>query len=76
MVQWGKKHATGNVPLGIFEDPVGPPTYLLAREADVTVLLSVNQKVAANFAFRAGELNDTAIAAIMTAVPKLLEKKE
>lgn len=76
VVQWGKKHATGNVPLGIFGDPVGPPTYLLAGEADITVILSVNQKVRANFAFRAGELNDSAIKAILKTIPKLLEKKE
>src|SRR5581483_3634797 len=62
VVRWGKQHAISNVPLGIFEDTVGPPTYLLAREADVTVLLAVKQKVVANFAYRAGELDDTAVA--------------
>src|SRR5437870_12413776 len=41
VVQWGQKQATGKVPLAVFEDVVGPPTYLLHREADVTVLLSV-----------------------------------
>jgi hypothetical protein len=76
VVQWSKKHATGNVPLGVFEDPVGPPTYLLAREADVTVLLSVKQKVIANFAFRAGELNDAAVGGIMNAVPKIVGEKK
>jgi hypothetical protein len=71
VVQWGKQHAISNVPLGIFEDTVGPPTYLLAREADVTVLLAVKQKVLANFAFRAGELNEAAIAEILRTVPRL-----
>jgi hypothetical protein len=28
VVQWSKDHATGSVPLAIFEDTVGPPTYL------------------------------------------------
>lgn len=74
VVKWGQKHATGNVPLGVFEDQVGPPTYLLSREADVTVLLSVKQRVVANFAFRAGELNDAAIAAIIKTVPKITAK--
>ena len=57
VVQWAQKHAIKRVPLGIFEDTVGPPAYLLHKDAEVTVLLSVRQKVVANFAFRAGELN-------------------
>jgi hypothetical protein len=75
VVQWSQKHAIRNVPLGIFEDTVGPPAYLLARDADVTVLLAVKQRVVANFAFRAGELNDTAIDAIVKAVPKIAVAK-
>jgi Domain of Unknown Function (DUF1080) len=71
VVQWSQTHAIKHVPLGIFEDTVGPPTYLLAREADVTVLLSLKQRVAANFAFRKGELNDAAIDAILTAIPTI-----
>ena len=73
VVQWSKQHATGGVPLAIFEDQVGPPTYLLNREADVTVLLSVKQKVVANFAFRKGELNDQAIEQIIKTAPRLVK---
>jgi hypothetical protein len=76
VVAWGQKHAIKNVPLGIFEDTVGPPAYLLARDADVTVLLSVKQRVAANFAFRAGELNDTTIDAIVNMIPKIVTVKK
>jgi hypothetical protein len=75
VVQWAKQHAISNVPLGIYEDTVGPPTYLLARDADVTVLLAVKQKVAFNFAYRQGELDDAAIAEIVKAVPKLIAVK-
>jgi len=71
VVDWAKKNGVGNVPLGVFEDTVGPPTYLLSAEADVTILLAVKQKVAVNYAFRKGELTDQAIAAIITAVPKI-----
>jgi hypothetical protein len=71
VVAWSKKHALRNVPLGVFEDVVGPPSYLLARDADVTVLLSVKQKVVRNFPFRAGELNDERIADILKAVPEI-----
>lgn len=75
IVEWAKKNATGNVPLMVFEDVVGPPAYLLSREADVTVLLAVKQKVVANFAYRAGELNDAAIDAIVAALPKVTAAK-
>ncbi len=76
VVDWGQRHAVGTVPLGVFEDLTGPPSYLLNREADVTVLLSVKQKVAANFAFRAGELDEAAIGEIMKALPRIVEKKK
>ena len=76
VVEWGKKHAIRNVPLGIFEDTVGPPAYLLARDADVTVLLSVKQRVVANFAFRADELNDAAIESILKTVPRIAAAKK
>lgn len=72
VVQWSKKNATGNVPLGIFDDVVGPPTYLLAREADVTILLSVKQRVVANFAYRAGEFSEAAVADVLKSLPRIL----
>jgi hypothetical protein len=75
VVKWSKKYATGTVPLGVFEDELGPPAYLLARDADVTVLLAVRQKVVGNFAFRAGELGDAAVFEIMKALPKIVDKK-
>jgi hypothetical protein len=74
IVQWAKQHAVGTVPIGVFEDVVGPPSYRLAREADVTVLLSVKQKVVGNFAFRAGELTDARIADVLKALPDLVKK--
>src|SRR5262249_5354441 len=40
VVKWARGHALGALPVGVFEDPVGPPSYRLARDADVTVLLS------------------------------------
>jgi hypothetical protein len=73
VVQWGQRHAIGQVPLSVFEDLVGPPTYLIHREADVTVLLSVKQRVVANFAFRAGELTEPAIADIIKSLPQIVK---
>lgn len=73
VVEWGRKHAVSTVPLMVFEDPVGPPSYRLSKEAEVTVLLSIKQKVVANFAFRAGELNDQGVAAVLKALPQIVE---
>lgn len=73
IVKWAQQHAIANVPCAVFEDTVGPPAYLLNKEADVTVLLSVKQKVVANFAYRAGELNDAAIAEILKATPRIVK---
>jgi len=42
----------------------------------VTVLLSVRQRVVANFAYRGGELNDAAIAQVLKSVPRLVEGKK
>jgi len=75
VVAWAKQHAVGTVPLGVFEDVGGPPSYRLAGDADVTVLLSVKQRVVVNFAFRAGELTDARIADVMKALPQILGKK-
>ena len=76
VVKWAQQHAISGVPCAVFEDTVGPPTYLLAKEADVTVLLSVKQKVVANFAFRTGELNDATISEILKSVPRIVNTKK
>jgi hypothetical protein len=75
VVQWGKQHAIRTVPLGIFSDADGPPSYRLAHDADVTVMLYVKQKVVANFAFRAGELTEERIAEVFKAVPRIVPAK-
>lgn len=76
IVKWARQHAVNNVSCAVFEDTAGPPAYLLAKEADVTVLLAVKQKVVANFAFRAGELNEAKIGEIVQAVGKMVEVKK
>src|SRR5262249_47014253 len=73
VVEWGQKFAIRSVPLGVFEDVAGPPSYRLDRKADVTVLLSVKQKVVANFCFKAGELNDEKINAVLKALPRIVD---
>ena len=74
VVKWADKHALRRVPLGVFEDVVGPPAYKLAKDADVTVLLYVKQKVVGNFAFRAGELTDARADEVLKELPKVVGK--
>ena len=76
VVKWSQRYAIRRVPLGIFEDPLGPPSYRLAKDADVTVLLFVKQKVIANFAFRSGELKDAQVAEVCKALPRLVTQKK
>jgi hypothetical protein len=75
LAKWSKEVGLKNVPVGVFDDPDGPPSYQLHHDAEVTVLLFVKQKVIANYAFRAGELDDKAIAKVTAMLPKLVEKK-
>ncbi len=72
IVEWGKKYAVRSVPVGVFEDVDGPPSYRLSRDADVTVLLFVNRKVVSNFAYREGELTEERAAEIIKALPAVL----
>jgi len=75
LAKWAKQAGLKNLPVGVHDDPIGPPTYKLHDEADVTVLLFVNKKVIANFAFRAGELNDESIKKVTAALSTLTLKK-
>lgn len=74
LAKWSKTSAIKNAPVGAFEDVDGPPAYKLAADADVTVLLFVKKKVVANFAFRADELSDDAIRAVVKELPTLFAK--
>jgi hypothetical protein len=74
IVKWAQHHAVGTVPIAVFEDVGGPPSYRLARDADVTILLSVKQKVVFNFAFRSGELTDARVAEVLKAIGELVKK--
>jgi hypothetical protein len=77
VVKWSERFAIRGVPLGIFEkDPLGPPSFRLSQDADVTVLMVVKQKVVANFAYRPGELNDDKVKEIMSALPRILSEKK
>ena len=74
LAKWSKSAGIKSVPVGVFDDPLGPPAYKLHRDAEVTVILFANRKVVANFAFRAEEWNDDAVKKIAESMPKLNEK--
>jgi len=76
VLKWAKKHAVKTTPVGVFEDVDGPPSYKLHRDADVTVLPAVRQKVVVNFAFRAGELKDEQVKQVLAAVEKITAEKK
>jgi hypothetical protein len=75
LAKWAQKQGIKSSPVGAFEDADGPPSYKLHKDADVTVLVFTKQKVTANFAFRAGELDDKAIENVLKATSELFEKK-
>ena len=73
LAKWAQEKGLKGIPIGEYEDADGPPAYKLNKDAEVTVLLFVKEKVIANFAFRDGELDDKAIDNVMKSVPKLFE---
>lgn len=74
LAKWSQQQGLKSVAVGAFEDHDGPPAYLLADDADVTVMLFRNRKVIGNFAFRTGELNADRIAEVMKVMPQLFTK--
>jgi hypothetical protein len=76
IVDWERKRAVKLIPIGVFEDVAGPPSYRIHADAELTVLLAVKQKVVANFAFRSGELNERRIEEILAAIPKIVPEKK
>ncbi|VTS05001.1 hypothetical protein [Tuwongella immobilis] len=65
LAKWSKEQGLKLMPVGVFDDPVGPPAYRLHADADVTVMLFTARKVTHRFSFRANELTDSAIATIV-----------
>ncbi len=51
----------------------GPAPYNINKDADVTVVLYNKSKVIANYTFKKGELNETAINKILADVPKIVK---
>jgi len=57
------------------DNPAGPKSYNVAKDADVTVVLYTNRTVKANHAYKQGELQDKDIDQIVADVSKILPQK-
>ena len=57
------------------DNPAGPPSYNIAKDADVTVLLYVHKRVKANYAFKKDQLKSNDIEKIVADLPKILPEK-
>lgn len=60
-----------HVPLTMHQDPVGPPDYEIAKDADFTVLIWKRHKVQVNHAFK-GQLTEDQISTIVADIAKVL----
>ena len=67
-----KKHKIKATPLTVFEGIAGPPSYKIAKDADVTVLMWDRRKVKVNYAFGKDGLNKKAVKAIVKDTAKIL----
>jgi hypothetical protein len=71
-----EKEKLKNIVLTIENNKSGPPSYKIAEEADVTVVLYTKGEVKANYAFKKGELKDKDIDTIVGDVSKILPEKK
>jgi hypothetical protein len=62
-----------NVPLTLVESPSGPPSYKIARDADVTVMLWRERDVKVNHAYAKGGMTEADVKSIIAELPKILK---
>src|SRR5687767_2821034 len=67
-----EKQNVKNTILTVMDNPTGPGNYKIAKEADVTVVLYNQRKVAVNHAFRKGELDAKAIDRVVSDLKKIV----
>jgi hypothetical protein len=71
-----KEKLSERVPLTVVEGIAGPPAHKIHQDAAVTVVLYTKGEVVSNFAFKAGELKDKDVKAIVAELPKILPSAE
>jgi hypothetical protein len=58
------------------DNPSGPPSYKVAKDAEITVVLYEQREVKANYTFKKGELKDKDIEKIVKDLAKILPDKK
>jgi hypothetical protein len=74
LAKWAQTEKVANTVLATYAS-TGPAKYHLANDAAVTVLLYAKQTVKANHAFRAGELKETSVDALLSDFGKILPRQ-
>jgi len=69
---WARQNKLRTMAVGYFEDTVGPPSYRLAADAGVTVLLAKDKKVAHRHAFGPAGPDEAAITTIANQLTALV----
>ncbi|MDZ4689182.1 MAG: hypothetical protein SH850_29245 [Planctomycetaceae bacterium] len=67
------KNSIKNVPLTAFADKVGPKSYKISADAQVTVMMWVDSEVKVSKGFAKGELNKAAIDKLLADTKTILE---
>ena len=73
LTEFAEKHGIKNVPLTLFKGADGPEDYKIAKDANITIHLWVDQKVTAKHVLGNGRVNRKAIAPVMDDLGKILE---
>lgn len=67
-----RKNAATTLPVSVLGDPQGPPGYLIAPDAEATVIVFQKSKVLYNRAYRTKEWSSRAASSALKELPKLI----
>jgi hypothetical protein len=71
-----EKEKLDHTPLMVMSNPTGPPTYNIAKDAAVTVVLYTKSNVKVNHAFKKGEMKPADVDKIVGELSKILPEKK
>lgn len=71
-----KKHELKNIPLTIYDELTGPKPYKISKDAEVTIMMWNDAKVASNHAFASAKIDKKSQASVLVAAKKLLSPAE
>ncbi|MGV3724354.1 MAG: hypothetical protein ACO1SX_25950 [Actinomycetota bacterium] len=73
--EFARKNGATGLPVSVLGDPHGPPGYLVAPEAEVTIIVFRSGKVLYNRAYRKKEWSSKAATAALKDLPQLIQAK-